>query len=456
MRGHDFRFQVETPSAKGKLEIIGGFSQFGLAFDDAGERFTSWNTIPIRHVVMEQRLLGRNPHAPLFATMQEISAEGSTPRIFPLSKTTRRFNAEPPGFFNASCGLTIFRGDALPPQYRGNAFVCEPLSNLVHRDVLTASGPTFVARRAADEQGREFLSSQDRWFRPVNLTTGPDGALYVVDFYRAWVEHPQFVADARQRESVDFAEGKQFGRIYRVLVRSEQSHGWPDLSGKSLRDLVAQLDSPNAWRRQTAQRLIVEGDVDAAAGLLEAKVRESKNELARLHAVCALAHSPEGFSAISKRALADPSAAVRVAALRIAAEHPPTDARFPFEREADSDTRVRFQLAKWLGDVAKPDMKPKVASTLAALALRDREDPWFRQAIASSLYGVETSFLHELFEYDLALDNEAKNRLWSLEAQLWLVEIIAASEPLSFDAWSRSDGDLSRGTRRTAGPRRCC
>src|SRR4029434_2094190 len=91
------------------------------------------------------------------------------------------------------CGPMIFTGDALGTEYTGNAFVCESLSSLVTRRLLEPAGPTFVARRSANETNREFLASTDNWFHPVNLTTGPDGALYVVDFQRAWVEHPGYV-----------------------------------------------------------------------------------------------------------------------------------------------------------------------------------------------------------------------------------------------------------------------
>ncbi len=132
IRGRDFRFSIEQR----RIEATGGFTQFGQDFDDLGNRFVSWNTIHIRQVVMEQRNLSRNPKAPITASMAELSREGSTPRIFPISPTTRRFNSELPGYFNASCGLSIFRGDGLPDGYRGNAFACEPLSNLVHRDLL--------------------------------------------------------------------------------------------------------------------------------------------------------------------------------------------------------------------------------------------------------------------------------------------------------------------------------
>ena len=97
----------------------------------------------------------------------------------------------------------------LPAAYHGNAFVCEPLTNLVHRRVLEPAGVTFIARRA--EQGREFLASSDPAFRPVNLATGPDGALTIVDMYRELVEHPQFVPEPA-RGTVDFRRWHDRGR----------------------------------------------------------------------------------------------------------------------------------------------------------------------------------------------------------------------------------------------------
>ena len=76
---------------------------------------------------------------------------------------------------------------------------------------------TFVARRV--EQGREFLASSDPAFRPVNLATGPDGALYVVDMYRELVEHPQFVPESA-RGAVDFRRWHDRGRIWRIRPKS--------------------------------------------------------------------------------------------------------------------------------------------------------------------------------------------------------------------------------------------
>ena len=198
------------------LEAIAGYSQFGLAHDDWGNRFPSWNTIPIRHVVLEQQSLDRNPYLAETSSIASILDPADGGRIFGISPAQARFNRESVAFFNASCGPTIERGDLLPAAYHGNAFVCEPLTNLVHRRALEESGVTFIARRV--EQGREFLASSDPSFRPVNLATGPDGALYVVDMYRELVEHPQFVPESA-RGNVDFRRWHDRGRIWRIAPR---------------------------------------------------------------------------------------------------------------------------------------------------------------------------------------------------------------------------------------------
>src|SRR5262249_55243476 len=158
------------------------FSQFGLAHDEWGNRFPSWNTVPMRHVVLEQQELDRNPYLAETSTVHPILEPTDLGRIYAISPAQARFNRESIAYFNASCGPASGCGGLLPSAYRGNAFVCEPLTNLVHRRVLEPSGMTFVARRV--EASREFLASTDPAFRPVSLSTGPDGALYIVDMYR--------------------------------------------------------------------------------------------------------------------------------------------------------------------------------------------------------------------------------------------------------------------------------
>src|SRR5205807_9086974 len=97
--------------------------------------------------------------------------------------------------------------------------------NLVHRDLLTSGGVTFVASRAFPTN--EFLASPDNWFRPVNLANGPDGALHVCDMYRKTIEHPDYLPEAT-RKVTHFESGNNMARIYRIVadktaVRSRRS-----------------------------------------------------------------------------------------------------------------------------------------------------------------------------------------------------------------------------------------
>src|SRR6185503_16236523 len=119
IRGHDFRFRADS----GEFEAIAGRSQFGLTRDDWGNRFLSWNTIPIRHEALPERYLNRNPHLASTESVAEILEPGDPGRVFPLAPPPLTFNNESLKNFNALSGLTILRGGALGEAYRGNAFV---------------------------------------------------------------------------------------------------------------------------------------------------------------------------------------------------------------------------------------------------------------------------------------------------------------------------------------------
>jgi len=206
---HDLRFRPDT----GEVEAVAGFSQFGLAFDAWGNRFSNWNTAPIRQVIFPLDVASRHPLSAPPNDMENLEDPSHHNRVFPASPTPTTFNREPTDAFNASCGLSIDRGTRLVPS--GCAYVCEPLLNVVHRRELVPAGVAFEARRPAGEETREFLASRDPWFRPVFTVTGPDGALWICDFYRRWVEHPDFVR-AELRDGIAWDEGKDRGRIWRV------------------------------------------------------------------------------------------------------------------------------------------------------------------------------------------------------------------------------------------------
>jgi putative membrane-bound dehydrogenase-like protein len=390
IRRRDLRFRVRMGKESleaADLEAIAGFSQFGLAHDDWGNRFPSWNTIPVRHVVFEQQALDRNRHLAETSCIASILDAADGGRIYSISPAQARFNRESVAFFNASCGPLIERGGLLPDGLRGHVFVCEPLSNVIHHRTLEPDGVTFVSRRV--EPGREFLASTDPAFRPVNLATGPDGALYVVDMYRELVEHPQFVPE-NARGAVDFRRWHNRGRIWRVAPRSAPAAvgARPDLGNASAAQLVGLLNDPNAWRRTTAQRLLVERADRGAVPLLVASLLDRTNTpLGRLHALWALAAFEEAGRALLERLLDDPHPALREHALRVAALSA-AGTRGPSIAEtrllamaADPAIRVRLQAALALGGRGRDDRAAQ--SAMADLAARDARDPWMRLAILS-------------------------------------------------------------------------
>ena len=114
-------------------------------------------------------------------------------------------------------------------ELEGAALVCEPVHNLVHRANLVEHGTTFRAVRADTEQQSEFLRSDDPWFRPVRAAIGPDGMLWVVDMYRAVIEHPEWIPQAWQ-EQIDLRAGSDRGRIYRVVPTATAPARLPNIA----------------------------------------------------------------------------------------------------------------------------------------------------------------------------------------------------------------------------------
>jgi putative membrane-bound dehydrogenase-like protein len=275
--GMDFRFDPLTR----RFEPVSGVGQFGLTFDDYNNRFVCSNRNPAMHVVLEDRDLKKNPLVSVTAVATDVAKSGAESRLFPVGKswTTSNLHA---GQFTAACGLEIFRGDALPPAYHGNIFVCDPTAHLVHREVMKPKGVTFTSTPA--EKGVEFLASPDEWFSPVNLETGPDGALYVVDMYRAVIEHPEWMP-TELRKRPDLLEGIDRGRIYRVVPKDFHRPDPPRLSEFVNEKLVETLAHPNAWWRETAARLLLERQDKSIKPQLRQMALDHKSQFARIHAL---------------------------------------------------------------------------------------------------------------------------------------------------------------------------
>jgi putative membrane-bound dehydrogenase-like protein len=375
--GMDFCFDPHS----GDCEAVSGNGQFGLTFDDFGNRFVCNNRAPLDHVVLENRYLARNPFLAVPAVLATVAAGGEQSRVYPLSGawTTSNLHA---GQFTAACGVEIYRGDALGDEFRGNAFVCEPTGSLVHREVLTARGVSFVSKPARG--GVEFLATGDAWFRPVNLEVGPDGALYVVDMYRAVIEHPQFMPGELQNRP-DMRWGDDRGRIYRVVPAGAMPRPpKPKLSAASSAELVELLRHKNAWWRETAARLLLERQDRAVSQALEAMAAHAPEPTARVHALWALAGVGALSTGLVEAALGDTHPRVREQAVALAEPRlPQSDGlrQKVVALSADADARVRFRSALVLGSLSSRD----VVGPLLSVALAQGDDPWTRRAVASAL-----------------------------------------------------------------------
>ena len=406
VRGADFRFQPE----RGLAEPASGPTQFGMSFDDWGNRFITENTIHIRNVVVPMQYLIRAPLLEVHGVSQDISDHGTgLARMYPMTKPQawrrertklrqQRYNEnqlnrieQVAGWFTAASGDTVYTGDVFPKPYWGNVFTGDVSANLVHRDILTPDGATFSAHRG--EENSEFLASTDVWFRPCNFANAPDGNLYVTDIYREFIETPESIPE-QIKKKMDFWSGVDKGRIYRIVpnhpMRSRDLK--PNLGRASTAELVATLANTNGWHRQTAQRLLVERRDPAAVPLLKELALKSNFPQARLHALWAL----EGMSALDSQmviaALKDTSPAVREHALRLAEEFTaaPAVVSAALALKSDANPRVLFQLSFTLGQLK--DTRALIALTELA---RDRGgDPWFRVAILSSLNDTASEFFH--------------------------------------------------------------
>jgi mono/diheme cytochrome c family protein/glucose/arabinose dehydrogenase len=189
----------------------------------------------------------------------------------------------------AACGPVIYRGDNFPPEFRGNAFVCDPAANIVTRRILKEEGGAITATNP-NAKGVEFLASTDERFRPVNLYTGPDGCLYVIDFYRGIIQHRPYVTTYLRNQilSRELDKGLALGRIYRVVHESTPRGHAPRLSKATSGELVQALSHANGWWRDTAQHLLVDRKDPASVAPLKTLATAAGEAIPRLHAIFAL------------------------------------------------------------------------------------------------------------------------------------------------------------------------
>ena len=420
IRGRDFRFRPDTLA----FQTQTGQTQYGRRRDDWGNWFGNNNPSLGWHYTQPEHYLRRNPHFIAPSPRKSLGNYDRSHQINGISRPLQRFNGV--GTFQhitAANSPAPYRDDLFGEQSARHLFISAPAYNVVRRELLQPSGVSFTSSRPEGADGPEFLASRDAWFRPITLRTGPDGALWIADFYRLVLEHPQWIPnDVEQR--IDLRSGSDRGRIYRVYRDGTNPRPIPNLAAKTTAQLVGALDSPGGWARDTAQQLLLHRGDPKTAQPLAKLLQTSANPKARLHALCTLDGLGQLRTEHAVAGMRDPHPGVREHAVRVSEpllRSGQGDALAQALRRLADDPkiRVRRQLAFSLGEWNSP----AAGELLGRLASRAGGEPELQTAIASSAVGHSVPILDQLFAGSQDAENQ---RLMAAMLRLAAVEADAA------------------------------
>lgn len=329
----------------------GSCNTWGCEIAPDGEIFFSTATCgePILHVVLPEKTLSRAAMPGVRAARPIIEEN----KVVPARLETRQpyLQIDWVGAFTAASGAMIYDGGAWPARWRGPAwsfFVHEPTVWLTHHEFLEPSGVSYQGRREAGRQETHFLRSTDYWFKPIHSRVGPDGAMYLVDFYNQIAVHNDTRGPAHGARNAATRPDRdhKFARLWRIQHRQAETLPAFHLDPNDAPRLVEMLDHPNGWVRDTANRLLSEGAGRRQIAALEAKATHARTPYGRLQALWVLHNLDALDPDLLLAAADDPNPTLRKNALRIAAERDNSGLDAPLDlaraRLNDPDPRVRL------------------------------------------------------------------------------------------------------------------
>jgi putative membrane-bound dehydrogenase-like protein len=423
VRGADFRFRLD----RDVFELETGPGQFGQTINDWGHRFFTENSIHIQQAVIPWRYTHRHAFMPTskfnvtITDHEEIMFQEIPPAYWRSERSARRNRVFKEANlnriewvedrFSGASGGTIYNGDALPKEFYGNVFTTDVSGSLIHRDVLSQSdtNPVMLAKRTDSEKNREFIYSTDTWFRPVTFSVGPDGYLYILDYYRQHIETPVSIPDDLKAE-MDFMAGSDMGRIYRLLPENVSYQGVKvELKKATGLQLVDYLSHKNGWYRSTAQRLLLERQDKTVVPAVKSLFSNSPDPRTRLHALYVL----EGLNALNekivKQSLLDSESGVRENGI-ILAERYSKMVKLLIPMVNDPSKRVSLQAALSLGQFEGKN----VIAALAEVITKYGQNDWFRSAVLSSEAGSSVEILNSLI----------KDKTFFIKGESWKLSFI--------------------------------
>lgn len=410
----DFRIKADGSAIE---PVLGSTGTFGHTFTAEGDRLTISTGTPGYQVIpLPWRYLARNPELPIPSTERNAANYQITyPASNPHPWRTRRYNdpgfskyytdhygkAEsiPNGYLTSACSPFIYRDIAFPTAYHGHNFSCEPAQNLIHHSVPQWAGPELHLRREGNQES-EFLASTDTWFHPMNLSHGPDGAMYITDFYREIIEDYSAIPRYLQ-QLYGLTNGMHHGRIWRLTHQDAPKAPPTKMSHLFDAQLAQEVGSPHAWRRETARRLLIERQTDQVHATLMQHLKPNTPPDAAINALYTL----EGLNALKagvlEKALNHEHWSVKRHALRIG------DA-------LDRNRPESVEIAEWLSDIVHYGQEPRLLlqialslgtfptegalNALAYLVEQHGDVRWMDTAIGSSAYQREEALLGRLLQ----------------------------------------------------------
>ncbi len=410
----DHRYkEINGEWVKAKTEFRG---QWGISQDNVGRLYYNYNWSQLHADLVPPNYLDRNPHhKPTTGIDVGLTVNRS---VFPIRPNLAANRGYLPGTldemgkikeFTSACSPFVYRGGLFPEEYSGNVFVCEPVGNLVKRNLVFEDTFNLTAEYAYDSA--EFIASTDERFRPVALTSGPDGALYIADMYHGIIEHGPYMTEYLKEVMLErkLTSPIHCGRIWRVVPENHRHKPLIDLEALDTPSLVALFDNQNGWYRDQAQQLIIERkDERAINTLIEKAGDQSSHYTARIHSLWALDQLGHKGPEIYYKVLEDKNEHVRGLAIRLL--------EGLVGSGATSDEMYADRLLKLVGDSPIVDLQIALSSAalesedlryvLQKIANRHFNKPLIRDAVLSSLTNEEYVFMTTLMQQNTWDDAE--------------------------------------------------
>lgn len=333
-------FRINPRTREFQLFCEGTSNPWGIAWDTEGSAFVSACVIDhLWHLTETGYYLRQGGPYPPFT--------------WPLGSIVRHHHQKA-----AYCGLHFFDSDAYPPQYREKLYMGNIHGGCINCDELTRDGSTYFAKPRPD-----FLTANDAWFMPVVQKTGPDGCLYVLD----WYDRYHCYQDAnRDPAGID----RLRGRLYRIRYRNAPRAAKFDLHAETDERLIERLHSPNVFYRDMAQRLLCERSNPTIQTKLERLVLDdSVPRKTRMHALCARTGAGSLDGAFHEHLLSHKDAGFRAWGVRAAGNmgkvEPNIRAKV-LSLARDPSPDVLLQVAVAAGKIEGADAMPVLLDVLSA------------------------------------------------------------------------------------------